>query len=129
MRTLIGGLVLLLAWPTHAEDLLAKVQSRAYQSTPIPASWIPEVRAATITSAREYPRASVRSIEIAAFVKVYGVPSRLLTPRSGTGYSYLVYDLADGYKMVVYVLSPKGSTYAAAQLFRPNGEAEGPILK
>jgi hypothetical protein len=70
-----------------------------------------------------------RSVQIVDFVRVYGVPSRLLTPKSGSGYSYLLYELSDGYKMLVYVPSVKASRFAAAQLFRENGEAEGPLLK
>lgn len=112
-----------------AESLLSEIQSANYEDASIPKGWIPEVRAHSIVSAAEYPRASVRSVEISEFVKVYGIPARLLTPKSRSGYSYLVYDLADGYRMLVYIPSLSASRFAAAQLFRLDGQAEGPLLK
>lgn len=129
MKATVGILFAFLALAASADTLLTQVQSSAYEEQPIPESWIPAIRAESISSPSDYPRSSVRSVEIAEFVKVYGVPSRLLTPRDRIGYSYLVYDLADGYKLLVYVPSLSGSRFAAAQLLDSDGLAKGPLLK
>ena len=112
-----------------ADEIVGKVESDAYESLQIPDRWIPNDTPRPISSAREYPRQEVRSTQIAAFVGVYGKPSRLVSPKSGSGYSYLIYDLDGGYKMLVYVPSVAGSKFTAAQLFRADGEPEGPVLK
>jgi hypothetical protein len=129
MKGLIAILLAFVGWSTIAADLLGQVQSTAYEEKHIPESWIAETPAAPILSASEYPRTSVRSVQITEFTKVYGVPSRLLVPKDGKGYSYLVYDLTDGYKLLVYLPSSSRSRFSAAQLFRPDGNAEGPLLK
>jgi hypothetical protein len=129
MKHMIGVLLVFLAWSATAGNLLAQVQSAAYEEASIPESWISKAIAGPIASASEYPRTSVRSAEIAEFTKIYGVPARLLMPKDRKGYSYLVYDLAEGYKLLVYVPSISDSRFTAAQLFRSNGEAEGPVLK
>lgn len=129
MKASIGIVLTVLASIAGAEGLLDEALSDAYEEAPIPDEWIPRIRAEPIASAFEYPRASVRSVEIAKFVKVYGVPTRLLTRRDRGGYSYLVYDLADGYKLLVHVPSISGSRLMGAQLFAPDGKTEGPLLK
>ena len=111
--------------PRIPQDVLTD----AYVSVEIPKQWLPDQIPSAIAAAADYPRAAVRSVQIKDLIEVYGRPSRLVRPKSGNGYSFLVYSLADGYTMLVYVPSIDGSAFAAAQLFRPDGQAEGPLLK
>jgi hypothetical protein len=82
-------------------SLIDEVESDLYQRLPVPERWIPADHAAAINSAREFPRAPLRSIEIADFVRVYGTPTFLASPKSNKDLSYLVYEMADGYKLLV----------------------------
>ena len=129
MKLAVTVALLLLSLTVRSSNLVAEVGSDLYQRHPVPQRWIPTAHATSISFAHDYPRESLHSLEIADFVKVYGRPTYLVSPRSNKGYSYLVYEMSDGYKMLVYISDVTGSRFTAAQLFRPDGEAEGPTLK
>jgi hypothetical protein len=60
---------------------------------------------------------------------VYGMPTFLASPKSNKGLSYLVYEMADGYKLLVRISGGESSTILAAQLYRRDGKPEGLLLK
>src|SRR5580692_401788 len=125
MRIAVALALLLLSLSVRSASLIAEVESDLYQRLPVPARWIPSDHAAVINSAREYPRAPLRSIEIADFVRVYGVPTYLASPRSNKGYSFLVYEMADGYRLLVHITGVENSMFLAAQLYSRAGNPKG----
>ena len=129
MRVLFALCIFGLTPPCLAATLLDEVSSQAFEAAQIPPRRIPSLTAPRIAAAQEYPRASLHSMEISEFIAEYGIPSKLVKPKSGKGYSYLVYELSGGYKILVYVPYLDGTRFVAAQLFRSNGQPEGPLLK
>jgi hypothetical protein len=125
MRIAVAVALLLLSLSVRSASLIAEVESDLYQRPPVPERWIPADHAAVINSAREYPREPLRSIEIADFVRVYGVPTYLASPRSNKGYSFLVYEMADGFKLLVHIGSVENSMFLAAQLYSRAGNPKG----
>jgi hypothetical protein len=123
-------LLVLFSMPSFGGNALTEFNSTRYRSEPIPPTWVPPERADTIRLATEYPREPVPSLLIQDFVKVYGVPAHFFRRRSPIGrWGALVYDLADGYNIVVFILDTNQPKFGGAQLFRADGEAEGPLLK
>jgi hypothetical protein len=100
-----------------------------FKQIEIPNDWIPAERATAIDQPKDFPRGAPLSVSIADFVRVYGTPSRLITPKSGIGTSFLIYDLQGGYKLYVWVGSLQSAWFQAAQVFRPDGRAAGLLLK
>ena len=110
MRIAVAVALLLLSLSVRSASLIDEVESDLYQRLPVPERWIPTDHAAAINSAREFPRGPLRSIEIADFVRVYGMPTFLASPKSNKGLSYLVYEMADGYKLLVRISGGESST-------------------
>jgi hypothetical protein len=131
-RTRIPSILLLviLSLPCFGGSALSEFKSSRYQSEPIPAAWIPSEHADTIRVSTEFPREPVGSVLIRDFVRIYGVPDHFFRRLSPIGrWGALVYDLAGGYNVVVFVLDTDQPKFGAAQLFRPDGDAEGPVIK
>ena len=113
------------ATPRVPQDVL----SNAFETVPIPDRWIPKQLPTTIASAAEYPRGEIRSTKLTDFIATYGRPTRLVRPRSGSGNPFLIYSLKGGYNILVWVPSIDSDRFLAAQLYRLDGEREGPFLK
>jgi hypothetical protein len=123
-------LLLLLSLPCFGGNALSEFKSSRYRSEPIPPAWIPPEHSDTIRVSTEYPREPVRSLLIRDFVKIYGIPDHFFRRLSPIGrWGALVYDLAGGYNIVVFVLDTDQPNFGGAQLFRPDGDAEGPLIK
>jgi hypothetical protein len=123
-------LLVFVSLPSVAGSALSEFNSGRYRSEAVPSTWIPPEHADTIRSASQYPREPVRSVLIRDFVKIYGVPDHFFRRLGPTGrWGALVYDLAGGYNVVVFVLDTDQPNFGAPQLFRPDGEAEGPVIK
>lgn len=123
-------LLVLVSLSSFAANALSEFTSSRYQSEAIPSTWIPPRHADTIRSPSQYPREPVLSVFISDFVRIYGVPDHFFKRKAPNGrWGALVYDLAGGYNIVVFVLDTDKPNFAGAQLFRPDGEAEGPLLK
>ena len=60
-----------------------------YKQIEIPIDWIPADRAAAIDEPSDFPRVMLSSVAITDFIRVYGVPSELIVPKSGRGTSFL----------------------------------------
>ena len=123
-------LLVLVSLRSYAGYALSEFNTSRYRSEPIPSTWIPTEHADTIRSPSQYPREPVRSALISDFVRIYGVPDHFFKRNVLNGHwGALVYDLAGGYCIVVFVLDTDKPNFGGAQLFRPDGEAEGPLIK
>jgi hypothetical protein len=129
MKVAVTIALLLLSISVRSAGLIGEVESDLFRRLPVPERWIPSYHAIAISSAREYPRAPFDSVEIADFIRVYGIPTFLASPKSKKGRSYLVYEMTDGCRLLVHISDEKSGGVLAAQLYRPDGKPEGPLLK
>jgi hypothetical protein len=131
LRSIALSIVLLTLLSCADHEGSVMFQTSKFRSEDIPSSWIPPQFAATIRSRSEYPREAIGSSLIPDFIKVYGMPDhfyRRTDPTAGN-WGTLVYDLAEGYSIVVFIIKTDALKFNGGQLFRPNGEAEGPMIK
>jgi hypothetical protein len=129
VRTIVAVVLLLASSLLYGRNFVADIASDSYKRVPIPAAWIPVETASAIRKAGEYPRQHVRNVEIVDFIRVYGLPSYLVVPKTGKGSGFLVYDLDDNYKILVEMNGNLDGRFLYAQLFRADGQPEGPVQK
>ncbi len=112
-----------------ADDLISTIYSPKYIEVTIPESWFPTGIPERIKTHESFGGQKLKSTSTTWLIGVYGKPDKMLCPKEHSIDCIMLYELNDAYKIVVYIPSLEKNYFSAAALFKPDGEAEGRILK
>ena len=103
--------------------LRKKWASRSYTTNSIPAAWRPTNTPATVTNVDAFESFSLRteSLSIQKFIARFGLPSRYLATSKPGEQDFLIYDLASGHAVALYVPKPPGDSFAACVIITSDG--------